>query len=196
MRYSKTDKYYISRGWTYECVLLALAYMKKLRDAGVTHNKVHREIMFRIDGANNARKGHYSGAKGFNKSTIDLWSAKALAAFKKDPTVKLRVEHGSPRTPFAQRIFNLYLRDKLTEKLFNKMLDEHYKLAVITLEEDKRISANGHRSVMHDTPDMRWKAAGIKIVDKRAIPKVKVKVKVKASTVQTQTLPRSSASAL
>jgi|SRR5271165_1477182 len=180
LRYSKSDRYYVSRGWIYECVLIALEYMKKLRDAGVTHNQIHREIMFRIDGANNARKGHYSGAKGFNKSTIDLWSVKALAAYKKDPKVKLRVEHGSPRTPFAQRVFNLYLRNKLTEKLFNKMLDDHYKLAVITLDEDQKIRANGDRSVMHDAPEMRWKAAGIKLVNVGAIAKAPAKGRIAA----------------
>ena len=41
------------------------------------------------------------------------------------------------------------------------MVDRLWKLAVITLDEDRHLNKTA-RSLMFDTPEARWKAAGIK----------------------------------
>jgi hypothetical protein len=111
----------INRGWGYPFVVFALEYASKARDAGSDPNCYLRELMERIDGANSARCGYYYAAQfnGYDKSTLELWSVAALEAVKKDPKVKLRVEHGSPKAAFAARILDIYTNGQLTEEIFN-----------------------------------------------------------------------------
>jgi hypothetical protein len=102
---------------------------------------------------------------------VGLWSEKALEEYSKDKKAARNLvrEHGAPRTPFAVMILELYLSGNLNEKVMNDKLDLHYKLAVITKDEDKRLNAIRARSKMYPSPDERWAAAGINIIGKTKI---------------------------
>ncbi len=156
-----------NRGCGFSFVEFALEYATKARDAGADPNCYLRELMESIDGANSARRGYYYAAQfnGYDKSTLELWSVDALQAVGRDPNVKLRVEHGSPKAAFAVHILDLYTKGKLTEDIFNQELDRLYRLAVITLDEDQKLNDAGLRSKMLETPEDRWARVGIEIVD-------------------------------
>jgi hypothetical protein len=164
MRYSSGNKSTIERGWTYPVLVLGLEYAAKLRRSGLVQNFYTWELKHRIDCYYLGRNKLYAGPQGLPHSQIDLWSVRALA--EKDPRKRVR-EHGAPRTPFALMILELYLNGNLTEELVNEMMDFHYRVAVITKEEDARLNAIGARSKMYPTPDDRWAAAGIKIVSRK-----------------------------
>jgi len=70
------------------------------------------------------------------------------------------VEHGAPRRPFARRIVNLYRKGELNQEALNELVNRHWRLAVVTLEEDRRLNKLA-RSRMFDGPEERWAAAGI-----------------------------------
>jgi hypothetical protein len=111
----------------------------------------------------------YAGPKGVPYDQIDLWSEGAIAEYSKDKSnVRNFVkEHGTPRTVFAAMILDIYLRGELTKEVMNQNFDTFYKLAVITKEEDARLNAIGARAKMYETPEKRWTAAGIKVVNRR-----------------------------
>ena len=56
---------------------------------------------------------------------------------------------------------DLYRRGELNEKTMIQLVEDYWKLAVITIEENKRLNKLA-RSKVFKTPDERWAAAGIK----------------------------------
>jgi hypothetical protein len=96
---------------------------------------------------------------------VELWSLEAKREKNENPNGKpknhFRVEHGTPRRAFARKVFELYLEKKLNEQSMQSLVNKHWKLAVITLEEDNRLNKVA-RSKMFDTPEERWAAAEIK----------------------------------
>jgi hypothetical protein len=77
------------------------------------------------------------------------------------PKDYFRVEHGTPRRGFALMVLDLYRKDKMSAKTMATLVERHWKLAVITLEEDERLNKIA-RSKTFKTPRERWKATGIK----------------------------------
>jgi hypothetical protein len=55
----------------------------------------------------------------------------------------------------------LYREDRLSEKAMVRLVKRYWKLAVITLEEDRELNKVA-RSKTFETPEERWAAAGIK----------------------------------
>jgi hypothetical protein len=51
--------------------------------------------------------------------------------------------------------------NKLNARTMNNLVKRYWKLAVITLEEDARLTKAAPRATMFDTPELRWAAAGI-----------------------------------
>jgi hypothetical protein len=96
---------------------------------------------------------------------VSLWSKEARKKKKADPYALprdcFRVEHGTPRREFARMVMELYQQGSLTEKAMKNLVGRYWKLAVITLEEDRALNKVA-RSKMFDTPGERWAAAGIK----------------------------------
>jgi hypothetical protein len=96
---------------------------------------------------------------------VKLWSldAKRMKAKYPDkrPMEFLRVEHGTPRRGFARRVLRLYYEKKLTAGNINELVKRYWKLAVITLEEDRRLNAMGLRSEIYASPNTRWAKAKI-----------------------------------
>jgi hypothetical protein len=169
MRYSSGNKSASERGWTYPTLILGLEYAAKLREAGLVQNFYVWELKHRIEAYYLGRNNLYAGPNGIPYEQIDLWSEKALEEYSNDKKAKrdLIREHGAPRTPFAIMILELYLSGDFNEKVMSEKLDLHYKLAVITKEEDRRLNAIRARSKMYPSPHERWAAAGINITKKR-----------------------------
>ena len=71
-----------------------------------------------------------------------------------------RVEHGTPRRGFARKFLSLYQHKELNEVKVKELVERHWKLAVITLDEDQLLNKKA-RSQVYDTPEERWKEAGI-----------------------------------
>ena len=96
---------------------------------------------------------------------VNLWSVEAKKIRDRKPDAKpkdhFRVEHGAPRRPVARKVIGMYQDNNLNDEALNKLVRQHWRLAVITLEEDQRLNKIA-RSNMFDTPEERWAAAGIK----------------------------------
>jgi len=72
-----------------------------------------------------------------------------------------RREHGAPKVPFARLIMKAYREGKLTEAVADALCEKHWQIAIITKEEDRRITANGWRSKLGDSAFARYGANGI-----------------------------------
>lgn len=89
------------------------------------------------------------------------WSLAALRWRKAHPRKRagtnLRVEHGTPRRIFAKKVFDLCNARRLTTSTMNRLVKKCWRIAVVTHEEDRRISRKQFK-----TPHERWAAAGIR----------------------------------
>ena len=146
---------------------LACRQYHQLLKAGISKNYAIRLLELFADQYARQYKG---GAGRFNvlrARDIPLWS-KAARKYKKGivigklkPRDYVRVEHGTPRRSFADKILVLYKKKKLTEKHVNSLVDNKWELAVITLKEDARLN-KGFRTKALNTPRDRWRSVGIK----------------------------------
>ena len=165
MRYSSGNKSIIERGWTYPVLVLGLEYAAKLRETGMLRNYYLWELKHELRTYHFGRNELYAGPNGVPYDQIDLWSERALEEYSRTKSTRNFVkEHGTPRTPFAMKILDLYLSGNLTEEAINNNMDYYYKLAVVTKDEDRQLNAIGARSEMYETPNERWAAAGIKLI--------------------------------
>lgn len=147
---------------TLEQVEIACRHVEELLASGVTENLAIRTLeLF----TNSYAK--FRAMKSVNPDHVSqykLWSRAARAAKaahpNKAPGKYLRVEHGTPRRQFAKLVLNRFRQRKLTERWMNALCDKRWEVAVITLEEDARLSRVA-RSCLFDTPRERWEAAKI-----------------------------------
>ncbi len=135
-------------------------HVRELIDAGFTENIAIRLLEL---GANIYAKDRNMGTTNPDHADqFKLWSKDAHKAKKLHPTWKygryLRVEHGTPRRGFARLVLEAFQHRKLTKSWMDKHCDSRWRVAVITLEEDKRLD----RSKLYNSPEARWKAAKIK----------------------------------
>jgi len=148
---------------TVEQINIACRHVAEMREAGVTENLAIRTLELFVDVYAKIYKG--GSATPHHVDQVSLWSIAAIAIRETKPDAEpknhFRVEHGTPRRSFARKIMELYLAGTLNKKALNKLVDRHWKLAVITLEEDQRLNKIA-RSDMFDTPEERWAAARIK----------------------------------
>jgi hypothetical protein len=141
---------------------VACRHFAEMRAAGVTENLAIRtlelfaDVYAKLDVIGNASPHHVDQVK--------LWSVKARQLKNALPDAKprdyFRVEHGTPRRGFAREVLALYRQHKLNEKTVKELVERHWKLAVITLDEDKHLNKTA-RTLMFNTPEERWRAAGI-----------------------------------
>ena len=135
-------------------------HVRELIDAGFTENIAIRLLEL---GANIYAKDRNMGATNPDRADqFKLWSRDARKARRLHPKWKygryLRIEHGTPRRGFARLVLETFQHRKLTKSWMNKHCDRRWKVAVLTLEEDKRLN----RSKLYKSPEARWKAARIK----------------------------------
>lgn len=148
---------------TIDQLKIACRHVEELMSAGVTENLAIRTLeLF----TNNYAKMRVVGkANVDHASQYDLWSKAALRAKVANPGkaygLYLRVEHGTPRRQFARLVLDGYKRGNLTAKWMNALCKSRWEVAVITIEEDKRLN-KGSRSSLFSTPRERWAAAKIK----------------------------------
>ena len=138
-------------------------HVKELRNAGFTENIAIRLLEL---GADIYAKDRLMGTTNPNHADqFERWSKAALKAKKVNPELKygsyLRIEHGSPRRGFARLVIDAFRHRTVTKPWMDKLCDRKWKVAVITLDEDKRLNRLA-RSKLYKSPEARWKAANIK----------------------------------
>ncbi len=130
--------------------------------AGLTENMAIRSLELLADVYAKLRSG--GSASPHHVSQYELWSLKARAAQQAAPDLRpkdyLRVEHGTPRRAFARMVLDLSQAGKLDEVSMDDLVRRHWKIAVLTLQEDQALNRIA-RSRAFSTPDERWAAAGI-----------------------------------
>lgn len=146
---------------------LACRHFHEMIEAGMTENFAIRTLELL---ANTYAKQRIVGIHAPDHvSHYDLWSAKAISAQRKNPGfppgLYLRVEHGTPRRQFARYVIEAASRQILTEKWMNALCTRKWRVAVITHEEDKKLSKL--KNVIYPSPEKRWAAAGIKFPRRR-----------------------------
>ena len=148
---------------TIDQLRLACRHVEEMMAAGVTENLAIRTLELFADVYANLHMG--GSATPHHVDQVELWSVKARKLRDALPDAKprdyFRVEHGTSQRGFACKILGLYRRDKLNARTMIKLAERDYRLAVITLDEDKRLNKIA-RSKVFDTPDERWAAADIK----------------------------------
>jgi hypothetical protein len=147
---------------TIEHLSLACKHVCEMRAIGVTENSAIRTLELFADVY---AKLHMGGsATPHHVGQVKLWSIKAREIRASIPDAKprdhYRVEHGTPRRSFARQVLELYHQKKLNKEAMAKLVEQYWKLAVITLEEDRNLNKVA-RSKAFDTPEERWAAAGI-----------------------------------
>ncbi len=148
---------------TIDQLRLACRHVGEMRKQGVTENLAIRTLeLFTNLYAKLSTGGRPSPD---HVSHYTLWSCEARRLKKKKPNGKpkdmFRVEHGTPRRAFARMVLDLYNKDRLNEKTMRKIVDNHWKVAVVTLKEDQRLNKIA-RSTVFPTPEERWGKAGIR----------------------------------
>ena len=142
---------------------LACRHVEEMTKENITKNHAIRILELFTDVYAKLYMG--GSATPHHISQVKLWSKEARKLQNRYPKAKpqnhFRVEHGTPRREFASMVLNLYKENKLNEKTINALVNRYWKLAVITLQEDKRLNRIA-RSKMFNTPEERWSEAGIK----------------------------------
>jgi len=148
---------------TVEQLRLACYHVAELMKAGVSENLAIRTLELLADVFGKIHCGGSATPNHVNQ--VKLWSASAIqlkgTAVSTAPRDLFRVEHGTPRRHFARLVIALNERGELTQETMSKLVDDHWKLAVITLDEDRRLNRVA-RSKASATPEERWALAGIR----------------------------------
>lgn len=151
---------------TLEQLALACRHVREMMAVGVTENLAIRTLELFADVYAKLLTG--GSATPHHVDQVPRWSLAALATRAADPGAKaqgrLIVEHGTPKRQFARLVLDLYDRDLLDEGNMRRLVEARWKLAVITVEEDRRLNSR-FRSVLFDSPEARWSAAGIEFSD-------------------------------
>jgi hypothetical protein len=139
---------------------IACRHVRELRAAGVTENLAIRSLEQFADFYAKAQSGGSVTPHHVRQVHRRQWSIAAREEFERNPLAKLRVEHGTPRRAFAKKVMELFDSDNLTEHAMATLIERFWKLAVITIEQDARLNRIA-RSKAADSPDERWRMAGI-----------------------------------
>lgn len=148
---------------TIDQIKLACRHVDEMKAAGVSENMAIRTLELFCDVYAKIHTG--GSAAPHHVKQVSLWSVEAKKIRDRNPEAKpkdhFRVEHGAPRRPFARKVMGMYQNNNMNDETLNELVRQHWRLAVITLEEDQRLNKIA-RSNMFDTPEERWAAAGIK----------------------------------
>ena len=160
--YEQASPYMSKNTITVPQIELACRHVQEMISAGVTENLAIRILEHFVDVYAKLLTG--GSATPHHVDQVGLWSVEALKIREEYPNAKprnhFRVEHGTPRRHFARLVLELYEQQELTQERLNALVGRYWKLAVISLEEDKRLNKIA-RSKMYDTPEERWAAASI-----------------------------------
>ena len=135
-------------------------HVDEMEKEGMTINHAIRILELSTDIYAKLLKG--GSASPHNAGQVKLWSLAAHKFKNFRPYANyVRVEHGTPRREFARLVLKLYHKNKLNEHEIDNLVKKYWKLAVITLSEDRKLNKIA-RSEMYKTPKLRWKVAGIR----------------------------------
>ena len=141
---------------------IACRHFQELRTANVTENYAIRTLELFVDSYSKILHG--SAPIPHHVDHVKLWSIQAQSirnsGISYKPRDYLRVEHGTPKRALARLVFQMFEEGRINEENVNALVSKHWKLAVITIEEDIRLNKTD-RSTLFETPDERWAAAGI-----------------------------------
>jgi hypothetical protein len=143
-------------------LVMVCAHFKEMREGGITENLAIRLLELLADCY--AKYLVVGSVTPNHIKQVKLRSISAQSFIENNPDTKpkgtLVVEHGTPRRAFARMVYNLYLSQELNESRMNDLVHRYWRLAVITVDEDARLNKIA-RSRAFDSPEERWKAAGI-----------------------------------
>jgi len=149
---------------TVDQLRLACWHFEDLRAAGVSENYAIRTLELMTDSYAVVFHGGVPSPHHVQRVPKIQWSCAARKLHEKTPKLRPKdnfiVEHGTPRRTFARAIRDLWKRGDLTKESLDSLAKRLWKLAVITIEEDRRLSKLAKQPF--ETPDARWAAAGIK----------------------------------
>lgn len=149
---------------TVEQIRVACRHVRELMAIGVTENLAIRILEHFVDVYAKLLHGGSATPHHVKQVPQVQWSAAALSLMAERPDIRpkdmLRVEHGTPRRALARMVMDIEVADGLTAPALDELLQRVWKLAVITAEEDSALNRLA-RSRAFDTPDDRWRAAGI-----------------------------------
>jgi hypothetical protein len=142
---------------------LACSHVNQLTKAGMTQNMAIRHLEFIVDVY--ASLLIQGAALPYSAKQFKLWSKAAKKAHMAHPNrpfgLHLRVEHGTPRRQLARFVLDGFAKGKLSKKWMDGLCKRKWKIAVITHDEDGRLSKLP-RSKIYGSPAKRWEAANIK----------------------------------
>ena len=148
---------------TVEQLILACRHVEEMQNIGVSENLAIRTLELFADFYAKLLMG--GSPTPHHVAQVNLWSKEAKKKLKAVPDAVprdcFRVEHGTPRREFARMVMELYQKDNLSERSMKRLVTRYWKLAVITLEEDRKLNKVA-RSKKFDTPEERWAEAKIK----------------------------------
>jgi len=149
---------------TIEHLQIACRHVREMRDAGVTENHAIRTLELFADVYAKLRNGGSATPHHVGQVPLGQWSIEARKLRDQNPNGKprdyLRVEHGTPRRAFARKVMELAESGKLNGQTMDELAKRYWKLAVITVAGDDRLNKIS-RSEALETPDERWRKAGI-----------------------------------
>lgn len=149
---------------TVEQLRLACWHHKDLVSAGVTENYAIRTLELMTDSYAKVFHGGVPSPHQVDQVPAKQWSIEARKFREQNPTARpngnLIVEHGTPRRTFARAVVSLWESGELSKKAVDGLAKRLWKLAVITTEEDGRLSKL--KKQVFNSPDDRWAAANIK----------------------------------
>jgi hypothetical protein len=149
---------------TIEQLKLACKHFDEMRAEGVSENLAIRTLEMFADFYAKLALGGTANPHYAHDVPKSQWSVEARNLDKQypgsAPRDRFRVEHGTPKRSFARAVVDLYRRNELTEQAMLNLATNCWKLAVITLDEDRRLNKMA-RSRAAPSPDERWRAAGI-----------------------------------
>lgn len=149
---------------TIDQIKLACRHVEEMMEANVTENLAIRTLEIFTDIYAKLLKQGNASPHHVNQVSKEFWSVEAKKVEEVTPDLKpkdhLRVEHGTPRRAFARMVLEKYKNQELDDDNMRELVHLYWKLAVITLDEDKKLN-NIARSKIFSSPDERWAAAGI-----------------------------------
>ena len=159
---AKSERKISKNNISIEHLQIACRQAEELTSVGISENFAIRTVELFIDVYAKLHNG--GSATPHHVNQVDLWSLAALK-IKSPETVAnarnyFRVEHGTPQRAFARETLKLYHANNLSANTLNDLVISYWKLAVITISEDIKLNELA-RSKMYETPEARWKDAGI-----------------------------------
>jgi hypothetical protein len=163
----------LERGWTFEHVLSVLDHCKRSREhgAGPGHTRwwLGHQLEGYARGLHGLKHNSYAhvSAVSVPLNSVPVWS---VAARRATSPKDIMIEHGTPKSEFVKLVYDVYLAGKLSKEMLDSMIENLWKIAVITREEDAHLSGAGLRSKRLESPEARWAAVGIQFAEQQARP--------------------------